>query len=157
MEVGGYNESLIRNQDNDINQRLIQADHRLYYTHRTSSTYFGPTSWVQLLRKAYVSGGWNIKTLAHNRQAMKPYHFVPALFVIGVAAAFLLDVLLPTGEFLPFPLVAIPVLAHLFVGSVYSWILPISRRTNGLIRLVMPIGFLFYHLFYGSGILAENK
>ena len=39
LDIGGYNEMLERNQDNDMNQRLIDAGHQLYCTWKTKCFY----------------------------------------------------------------------------------------------------------------------
>ena len=40
VELGGYNEKLYRNQDNDLNERLIKEGYKLYLTEKTSCKYY---------------------------------------------------------------------------------------------------------------------
>src|SRR5207245_11720416 len=62
VELGGYNERLARNQDNDMNQRLRAAGHRLYLTWRTSCRYRAQPGPRELMRYACRNGYWNFLT-----------------------------------------------------------------------------------------------
>jgi hypothetical protein len=155
LEVGGYDEALFRNQDNDMNQRLRARGHKLYLTDKTTAKLFGrPTIW-SLMKYAYKSGFWNLITLRRNRAAMSLRHFVPFAFVI----ALLVGVVLACGSIvvsqyrwlLRLPLLA-ALSAHLGVGSFFA-LLEVVRKRDPL-SLLLPGAWCALHTAYGCGTLG---
>ncbi|MCB2212938.1 glycosyltransferase family 2 protein [bacterium] len=155
LEIGGYNETLVRNQDNDMNQRLIAAGHKLYLTHRTTARYFSkPTIWG-LLRYAHKSGWWNAISLKVNWRSMRLRHHVPTLFVLSVLAWL---PVLKLGKLLHWKLaivkgrilgLALP--AHLLAGATFAW--NEYKKTGRLATLLLPPVWLAFHFAYGFGTL----
>ena len=156
LELRGYNERLARNQDNDMNERLRAAGHRLYHTWRTTCRYRAQPGLRALMRYGYNNGFWNFVTVRENPRAMRLRHFMPMLFVLGTlglltaaAAVSIVD----TGPNTWLPLLAIAtVLLHLLVGLVSSIPAAVRQRSPGL--LLMPIYVLGFHASYGWGMLA---
>jgi glycosyltransferase involved in cell wall biosynthesis len=156
LDLGGYNERLARNQDNDMNERLRAAGHRLYLTWRTNCMYRSRRGLRELARYGYNNGYWNFVTLRENPRAMRPRHFVPMLFVLGTAALFLLTAAISIKDNGPnrwLPLLAVSGIAlHLIVGLVFS--LPTAWRMRSLGALLMPLYVLAFHSSYGMGMIA---
>jgi len=155
LDVGGYDEALFRNQDNDMNQRLRARGHKLYLTDKTSARLFArPTLW-SLMKYAYKSGSWNFITLRRNRSAMSLRHFVPFIFVMAILGGVILAMVsLAAPEhrrLLCFPLAAV-FSAHLGVGYLFAlrqWI-----RTHQALSLLLPSAWFLLHAAYGSGTLG---
>lgn len=154
LELGGYNERLARNQDNDMNERLRAAGHSLYLTWRTSCAYRAQPNVRGLLRYAYKNGYWNFVTLRENRRAMRLRHFMPLFFVLGTAGLALagLAALLAGGSPAWLLLPCAPVAAHLALGTAVG-----ARTALRLGRpgpLLVPLVIMGFHLSYGSGMLV---
>lgn len=154
LDVGGYDESLHRNQDNDMNERLRRAGHRLYCTWLTSSLYHTQPTLTALCRYARRNGYWNIVSLRKNAASMSLRHFIPLLFVlsilIGVLVAGVGFALLP-AEFKMFawlPLAAVFGL-YLLCASLASIDLAVKQRSFA--PLLLPPAFLAFHISYGLG------
>jgi glycosyltransferase involved in cell wall biosynthesis len=156
IELGSYNERLARNQDNDMNERLRAAGHRLYLTWRTNCMYRSRRGLRELARYGYNNGYWNFVTLRENPRAMRPRHFVPMVFVLGTAALFLLTAAISIKDNGPnrwLPLLAVsPIVLHLVVGFLAS--LPRLLRTGSPGALLMPVYVLAFHASYGVGMIA---
>jgi len=75
-----------RNQDNDMNQRLIDAGHKLYCTWKTKCYYRPPANLDKLMKYAYKGGFWNAKSFYVHRRSMRLHHFIPFFFVLAVVA-----------------------------------------------------------------------
>lgn len=156
-EIGGYNERLVRNQDNDLNARLRGAGHNLYLTYATKSVYRAPPRVRDLLRYAFRNGYWNALTLRENPRALSPRHLVPLLFVggllvlvVGGTVGAALDGgrrawlwLAPAGGVLAL---------HLFIGGVTAVHIGVTSRR--LSASLMPVIILAFHLSYGFGSLV---
>jgi glycosyltransferase involved in cell wall biosynthesis len=154
VELGGYNERLARNQDNDMNERLRAAGHALYLTWRTSCRYRAQRGVRALLRYAYNNGRWNLITVRENPRAMRLRHFMPLVFVVGAAGLVALAAalaLLGAGPVLPL-LVLTPLAAHLLLGTAAG----VSRalRARRPLALLLPLVILAFHSSYGLGMLT---
>ena len=156
LDVRGYNERLARNQDNDMNERLRAAGHRLYLTWRTGCRYRSQPGIRALMRYAYNNGYWNFVTLRENPRAMRLRHFMPMLFVVGTLTLLAVTAAiswLDNGPNHGLPLLALAsVLLHLAVGLVAS--LPTAWRERRLTPLLMPLYVLAFHASYGIGMVV---
>ena len=98
-DIGGYDISLHRNQDNDLNQRLFEKGHKLYHTEKTGCDYTPPDTLKKLYKYAYKNGFWNAKSLMLKPSSMKIHHVIPFFFVLSVIFPLLAFV---TGHFTGF-------------------------------------------------------
>jgi glycosyltransferase involved in cell wall biosynthesis len=155
LAVGGYDEQLHRNQDNDMNQKLLAQGHRLYLTAKTECQYFVKPTVGALLDYAFHTGYWNVISFRKNQAAMKLRHFVPFVFVLGLlcglvalAAAALAAASQQKWLFLP---VLAVVLSHLLIGFLAA--IQVAWREKSLVALLLPFVFISFHVSYGVGTL----
>lgn len=156
LEVGGYDTSLHRNQDNDLSQRLRARGHKLYITDKTSCNYFVSASVPSLVKYAFKTGAWNIISLKRNRASMGIRHFVPGAFVTALflsigAFLFSLDKTGVTRWWLRGPLLLLAVLYG--VASIAA-ACQVLLRERSLRALFLPLIFLILHVSYGAGTLS---
>ena len=153
IAIGGYDEQLYRNQDNDLNQRLRASGHKLFITAKTKCQYFSKASVVSLLKYGFRSGAWNLLSLKKNKQAMSLRHFVPFFFVtglFGLISLLTMTFFMAPGLHSTFMIcLCIVCAAYLFCGIAASVQLAIRERSCS--ALFLPLIFLSYHLSYGSG------
>lgn len=155
LAAGGYNEELLRNQDNDMNQKLRALGFPLWCTWKTQCHYFPKATVSGLIRYGYGNGFWNALSVLKNPAAMGLRHFVPFLFLIalelsaffGVSAA-LLPAVSVWHALLPF---AVILGMHLAVGTVSA--IQVAVRDRAPAALLLPPVFLAFHLAYGFGTL----
>lgn len=156
LEVGGYDEDLIRNQDNDVNQKLRARGHKLVCTWKTSCFYYPNGSLRELLAYASRNGFWNVTSLVKNPASMALRHFVPFLFLAAIVSSSLLAA---ACAFAPWPYrmigaapLAILLGVHLAAGVLAS--LQIAWREKSLEPFCLPLVFLMFHCAYGFGTLT---
>jgi succinoglycan biosynthesis protein ExoA len=157
LEVGGYSELLLRNQDNDLNQKLTAAGHRLYCTWQTHCIYHPKETIRELFRYAYQNGFWNVISFRQNPSSMAIHHFVPFVFVLALLISLPVSLV---GAFSPHaPLrvmaLALPVLLvlHLTVGTFAA--LQILTKNRFLGAIFLPFVFIGFHISYGLGSLIS--
>ena len=157
MTVGGYDEQLYRNEDNDLNQRLRAHGHQLYMTWKTSCRYFVQPTIPLMLKYAWNQGYWNVIGLKRNASAHAVYHFVPAIFVF-VLALLLSSRVVVAALHLPAPY---HVWATLFFSLVIGIYFARALLVSGVVfvhqrwppALLLPLVFFIFHVSYGSGTL----
>lgn len=156
MEIGGYSESLSRNEDNDTNQKLRQTGHKLFCTWKTQCVYHPKSTVRALLSYGYRNGFWNVISFKNNPASMAARHFVPLVFVVALLGAFLMFAFASLSsrslkEFGVLPLAALSIL-HLGAGTVSSLLILFQRKFLG--ALLLPLVFLGFHFAYGLGSLV---
>jgi succinoglycan biosynthesis protein ExoA len=156
LAMGGYDEELLRNQDNDMNQKLLARGHTMYCTWKTQCCYWTRSTLAGLFGYMRANGFWNVISLKINPASMAARHFIPFLFVACLMGSALLaagGLLLPSPvRWLLFaPLIA-ALGAHLIAGSLAA--VEVARRERSLAPLLLPPVFLGIHLAYGFGTLS---
>jgi len=156
IKAGGYDEELLRNQDNDLNQKLRSMGHKLYCTWKTSCFYSSKTNTKELLDYMRLTGFWNVISFKKNPSSMAVRHFVPFIFLVALFSSSLLAL---TGVFLPvsyripalIPLIVLLGL-HLGFGCLAGFQVAVREKSPG--ALWLPLVFLSLHIAYGYGTLS---
>lgn len=156
IEAGGYSEVLLRNQDNDLNQKLNANGHRLFCTWKTQCIYHPKGTVRDMFRYGYLNGYWNVISFKENSSSMGLRHFVPFFFLLGLLASLLLSVAGLVSPNSPFRILslAFPALLamHLIAGTLAG--LQVAVRNKFLGALCLPFVFLGFHFAYGLGTLV---
>ena len=84
LEVGGYDETLLRNQDNDLNQKLRARGHELFLTDEVQCRYYARSTIMELWRWGFGTGRWNAISLKRNPISLRPRHLVPLIFASSI-------------------------------------------------------------------------
>lgn len=156
VTVGGYSEALLRNQDNDTNQKLRASGHKIYCTWQTHCFYHTKETIRELFSYAYRNGFWNVISFNENSSSMGVRHFIPFFFVAGLLTSVFLA-LIGVSEAMPFRMLlvlplTIILLLHLVGGTIAA--LQVSARQKDLGALLLPFVFPGFHFAYGLGTLV---
>ena len=144
-KVGLFDERLIRNQDNEMNSRIITSGGKIYLTSECTATYYNQPKLIGLLRQALRTGMWNVRTLQINAKAFRWRHFIPFLFFTVIVTTFVLSL-----KFLLFKYIFVIIgLIYLLFAIMSS--LEILYKKKDWISLILPPIFLLYHCSYGVG------
>jgi succinoglycan biosynthesis protein ExoA len=156
IEVGGYSEVLLRNQDNDVNQRLFAGGYRLFCTWKTQCIYHPKETIRDLFRYGYQNGFWNVISFKENSASMGLRHFVPFFFVVGLLASVFLSIagLLSPNPLFRFLALSFPALLALHLGVGAFAAMQVLVRKGFLGALLLPLVFLGFHFAYGLGTLV---
>ncbi len=93
-KVGGFDERLVRNQDNEIYFRMKRAGFQFFFDSEICSFHVARSSLWSLLQQKYRTGVWIGLTLGISPKCFGVRHFVPALFVIACLTTFLIGIVL---------------------------------------------------------------
>jgi len=154
-EVGGYDESLRRGEDWELNLRLREAGHLVWFDPALQVRYWPRSSWGALGRQFWATGIWRGE-LVRRLGARNPLrYFAPPLFVIGLVVCVVLAPLLAFGVlsgWLGW------VLSAAYLGPLlYLALLAFAamRSPGGLIdRLRVAVAIAIMHVSWGSGFLV---
>jgi succinoglycan biosynthesis protein ExoA len=154
LAAGGYNERLVRNQDNDMNQRLRASGLKLYLTAKTRCVYYARSDIKSFLKHAFSSGLWNAWSLKQNPECLSLRHFAPLAFVtllLILASLALGSWATGTGSRTSVLLLAAIFAAHLGAGAAAGVVVGLREKTA--IALWLAPLILAFHCAYGLGML----
>lgn len=145
---GGFDEQLVRNQDDEHNLRIVKGGGKVWQSSRIRSTYRPRARLGQVFRQYLQYGYWKPYVMKKHGQAASLRHLVPSAFV---AALVLLAV--PAMFGLVWPLVA---LLALYGGAVLAMTGAVwqQQRCGVPVLLRIPAVIVAYHFGYGIGSLA---
>jgi hypothetical protein len=144
--IGLFDETLTRNQDNELNSRVLRAGMRIYFDPALSTQYVMKADLATFLRRGYLFGRFHAETWRRTPDAFRLRHAIPGLLVLYLAAAVPSAVVV--GSWLPLAPLAIYFLALLAGGVRLARTKPL-----GVALLTVPL-FAGYHLAYGTGTVV---
>lgn len=153
-QIGGLDEEMIRNQDDEFNYRLREQGGRILFSPTIRSTYFSRSSLKGLWRQYFQYGFWKVRVLQKHPRQMSLRQFVPPAFVLALFASALIAL---SSVFRPLPTVfcllssVIPLL-YLLANLIASLYTACQRGWKYL--PLLPLIFAILHLSYGFGFLA---
>ncbi len=143
--IGGFDEELVRNQDDEFNFRLIQAHGKIWLDPKIRITYYARSSFIGLWRQYFQYGLYKVRVIQKRRAVPSWRHLIPAAFVSALTVSILLSLI--TGK----PYLAIVISGPYLIANLLAslWTARRDWRTLPL----LPMAFLTVHLAYGSGFL----
>jgi succinoglycan biosynthesis protein ExoA len=154
-QVGLFDETLVRNQDDELNLRLRRAGGTLWQSPQIVAWYYPRSSLSALFRQYFQYGFWRVAVLRKHRVPGAWRQLVPAAFVLAnlimVAAVILPGIV---GRSSPLWLNAAAAsfdLAYFFASLVAASLT--AKRDGWRLLPVLPLVFATYHISYGVGFL----
>lgn len=83
-KYGGYDERLVRNQDNEMNFRIRKNGGKIYLSDSIHLSYYCRDSLKGIVQMARKNGMWNVITMKLCPGSMGVRHFIPFTFVISI-------------------------------------------------------------------------
>jgi succinoglycan biosynthesis protein ExoA len=145
---GGFDEQLVRNQDDEHNLRIVKGGGKVWQSSRIRSTYRPRATLSQVFRQYLQYGYWKPFVMKKHGQAASVRHLVPGAFVAALA---LLALLALFGGWAP--LLALLALYGAAVGAMTLAVIG-QQRVAAPVALRIPAVIVAYHLGYGIGSLA---
>ena len=142
-----FDETMVRNQDDELSYRLLDAGGRIVCDPAIQSTYRSRGSLGGLWRQYFDYGRWKVLVLRGHPQQVRPRHLAPVILVTTLAAgAALAPVARPIRALLILELGAYAAATVVAVARYGSGRPP---RTRAILAAVYPV----LHLSYGLGML----
>jgi glycosyltransferase involved in cell wall biosynthesis len=146
-KLGGFDEELARNQDDEFSYRLRKTGGRIVCNPGIVSYYKNRATLRSLWSQYYQYGYWKVRVLQKHPRQMSLRQFAPPAFVLGILGSGLL-------AFSPVfrPLCVVLPLLYLAANLIASVIT--SARKGWKYLLPLPLVFCILHISYGLGFLA---
>jgi GT2 family glycosyltransferase len=146
--IGGFDEELVRNQDDEFNYRLRAAGGKILLSPAIKSRYYNRSSIRGLWRQYYQYGFYKVRVMQKNLRQMRPRQFAPlalVLVVVGGAVAAPFNTTIRLGWYL---VCGLYIAANLAASTITS------RKAERRFDFRLPLIFSVLHFSYGLGFLA---
>lgn len=142
-KYGLYDERLTRNQDSELNYRIIHGGGKIYLSNEIELAYYCRDSVEGIVKMALLNGKWNIITSKFCPGSMRLRHFIPCIFVLSLIGMPLLSLLIPVLWWL----FGLEMLAYFALDILFS------ARAAANIKEFFILLYLFpaFHISYGWG------
>ncbi len=144
--IGTFDEELVRNQDDELNFRIVQAGGTVWYDPAICTDYFSVPSLRRFWRQYFQYGEYKVRVAQKRGGFASVRHVVPATFVVTTAAS----VLLAVGR--REPRWALAALGPYAIANGAASIAAARRAQAHPVRVALAFAVL--HTSYGTGFLA---
>jgi len=155
-KIGGYDEELVRNQDDEFNFRLIQNGGKIWLDPSIKSFYYPRKSLLKLFKQYFQYGFYKIRVMQKRSDFSSWRHIIPLIFVISLLIFFIfaiaLSVILPFYLFiLSYSIVNLFAVLFEMVKIVSKNKTQIKPKFSFLTFIFLPLVYFILHLSYGLG------
>ncbi len=145
-EIDGFDEDLVRNQDDEYNFKLTKAGYKIYFDPEIVSNYYVRGAITKLYRQYYQYGYWKVYVNKKHQTITTVRQLVPLFFVLGLILGTVLSIVFPVMTWLLLGGICLYVLLALVTGVKMG-----KRLIDGFkISGVFPV----LHFSYGMGYLV---
>ena len=142
-KLGGYDERLTRNQDNEMNYRIRKNGGKIYLANDILFSYYCRDSIKGITDMAVKNGMWNVITMKLCPGTMGIRHFIPFAFLLSL-------ILMPVLSIIVKPIVYL-FGAELVLYVILDFYFSLKSSDDIKMFLLLIILFPIFHITYGFG------
>ena len=151
IAVGGFDESMYRAQDWELNYRLRTNGHKIWFSPELRVTYRPRSTLRALAKQMYETGTWRRELVRRHPETANARYLAPPLAVLGVLGGSVSGLL---GVVLDSRLLRIGFVAPVgYLSVIVGGSLLASRPMSAAARLRLPLVLVATHLAWGTGFL----
>jgi len=155
--LGLFDTQLVRNQDDELNLRLIRQGESVWQTPAIKSWYSTRSNLSSLFKQYYQYGFWKIPVILKHRLPASWRHLVPGSFVLVNILLLLSTMAAVAAHHFRIAQVSLILLA-LTLGAyslcAVAFSILAARRHGWALLPYLPVVFSVYHVSYGLGFLT---
>lgn len=149
-KIGGYDETLLANEDYEFNARIRRAGGKIWLDPAIRSIYFARPGLMELARQYYRYGFWKLKMLQRYPGTLRWRQALPPVFTLSLVAAALLALFWPVFG----GLLLLELLVYFGILALAS--LKLAAQGKELFLIVgLPLAIAAMHLSWGGGFLSS--
>ncbi len=148
-QIGYFDESLTRNQDDEYNYRLLKNGYKIFLSNKIKSKYHVRSSYAKLFKQFYQYGYWKVIVNKKYKSITTLRQIAPLLFIL----------FLTLGPFFSFIHILFAYLYILGLALYFGMAFFVAAKSqiNTKNKMKMLKAFLILHLSYGFGYLISIK
>lgn len=146
-KIGLLDEELVRNQDDELNFRVVESGAKILLTPKIKSDYYSRDSFTKLWRQYFQYGYWKVRVIQKHNRPAAIRHLIPMLFVLFLGLGGILSIFSSFIRTAYFSIIAVYLLLDLFFSAKLA-----IKNNKKCFFYIIPI-FLILHLSYGIGFI----
>ncbi len=147
-KIGGYDEELVRNQDDEFNFRMIQNGGKIWLDPSIKSTYYPRNSFLKLFKQYFQYGFYKIRVFQKRGGFASWKHLVPGIFVLSSLVGIFLFFIKTSSLLLT--LIGVP---YLLLSLIFTFLELFKSPKHVFSVILLPLTFFILHFSYGLGFL----
>jgi len=146
-EIGGFDESLLANEDYEFNVRVRQSGRTVWIDPEIQSTYVARTTLSALARQYWRYGYWKLRMLTRYPETFR-WRQLSGAFVLTWLGLGFFSIWLPLARWL------LALEAIVYGGALlFSGVRAALKKNDGTLLLGLPLAIATMHFSWGSGFL----
>lgn len=152
LAAGGYDETLYRAQDWDLNFRLREAGEQVWFTPEMRVTYRPRSTLGALARQFYATGKWRREVATRKPETLNARYLAPPLAVLGVVGGAAIG---GHGSYHEVGWMRLGWLGPIgYLVAIVGGSLALRRDMSPRVRLRLPLVMATMHMCWGAGFLV---
>ena len=147
-KLGGYDEELVRNQDDEFNFRLIQNGGKIWLDPSIQSKYYPRNSFIKLFKQYFQYGFYKIRVMQKRKGFASWRHLIPGLFVSSILLSIIFYLI--NGNPFSLKMIFIP---YSIISLGFTLVSFFKSPKHILSSLLLPLTFFILHISYGLGFI----
>ena len=157
--LGLFDEALVRNQDDELNLRIVRSGGRIWQSPAITSWYSPRATLSNLFRQYYQYGFWKVAVIQKHKIPGSWRHAAPLAFLLANAvlfAAVLLSALTGNRQTLSWSTFLWAAIALSYLACNLAASIVAARRQGWTVLPYLPLTFATYHISYALGFLLGS-
>lgn len=148
QKMGGFDESLLTNEDYELNTRIRKNGGKIWLDNSIRSTYFARATFGRLAGQYWRYGFWKAQMLKRYPETIRLRQALPPLFVVGLLGLLFISFINSMFVFLFLTIF----LSYLLILVISSWFVAVKNHRPAFI-IGIPVAIMIMHLCWGSGLI----
>jgi len=150
-KIGGFDETLLVNEDYEFNTRIREADGVVWLDPSIRSVYFSRSTFSKLAFQYWRYGYWKFKMLKRYPHTMRLRQGLPPLFVLSLIVLVVLSLWIVSARYL-LALQLVFYIVVLFIAALE----PSLQKHKIYLSWGIPLAITTMHITWGSGFLYSG-
>lgn len=146
-EIGVFDEQLVRNQDDELNFRVIKSGKKILLSPKIKSTYYSRGSLKKLYKQYFQYGFWKVRVIQKHKRPASIRHLVPVIFVLYLILGLVLSTFSAVIRNIFLLILAIYIILDIIFAK------KCSRGEESKCFVYNIVIFPILHFSYGTGFL----
>ena len=146
--VGAYDETLLTNEDYELNVRIRQAGGQVWFDPHIRSVYFSRSTLRQLFSQYWRYGFWKGRMIRRYPHSLRWRQLLPPLFILGILSLVFLALWLPVLWWLILAVIGFYLLILTLAGVSMA-----LKKHDGMLVIGLPLAISCMHFAWGAAFL----
>ena len=148
LKAGGYDETLLSNEDYELNTRIRMQGGKIYLDPAIHSIYFARPTLASLAKQYFRYGFWKLRMLRRYSSSLRWRQALPPVFTVSILF------LLIGGLFSPLARILLLIELAIYFATLITASISVGRKKHDLRFIIgIPLAIAVMHLSWGIGFL----